>query len=216
MWCIGTINAEYRARMYDILNLYGIDYNPQEPVICVDEKSKQLIEETRKPILGTVKKQDYEYKRHGTQNIFVAVEPLAGQRVVQVTDTRKKADFAHFIKDLKEHYYKDADKIHIVLDNLNTHFKKSFVETFGETEAQEILKNIVFHYTPKHASWLNMAEIEIGVMDKQCLNRRIPTKEKMIYALQIWQNHRNQQKAHIKWNFSCQDADRKLSHHYVI
>jgi hypothetical protein len=215
MWCIQKIDAEYRERMYGILNLYTQEYNPQEPVICVDEKSKQLIEDTREAILGKIKKQDYEYKRNGTQNIFVAVEPLAGKRIVEVTDTRKKVDFANFIKDLKEQNYKEVDKIHIVLDNLNTHFDKSFIETFGESEARKILDNIVFHYTPKHASWLNMAEIEIGVMDRQCLNRRIATKEKMIHELEIWQRHRNEKGAKIIWNFSCQDADQKLAKHYT-
>ena len=214
MWCIGTINTEYRTRMYDILHLYALSYNAKEPVICVDEKSKQLLEETRKPISGNIKKQDYEYKRNGTKNIFVAVEPLAGKRVIEVTDTRKKADFARFIKDLKENHYADAEKIHIVLDNLNTHFKKSFIETYGEEEAEKILENIVFHYTPKHASWLNMAEIEIGSMSKQCLDRRIPTKEKMIAEINAWQNIRNQQKSTIQWNFSAQDADEKLSKYY--
>ena len=215
MWCISEINEEYRQRMYDILNLYARAHDAAEPVICVDEKSKQLLDNKRSDIPGKIRKQDYEYERKGTQNIFVAVEPLAGKRVVKVTDRRKKEDFAIFIKELKEQHYAKAHKIHIVLDNLNTHFRKSFVDSFGEEQAEKLLKNIEFHYTPKHASWLNMAEIEIGVMDRQCLDRRIPTKEKMISELNIWQKQRNDQNAKIKWNFSCQDADTKIGKYYV-
>ena len=215
MWCISEINEEYRQRMYDILNLYARAHDAAEPVICVDEKSKQLLDNKRSDIPGKIRKQDYEYERKGTQNIFVAVEPLAGKRVVKVTDRRKKEDFAIFIKELKEQHYAKAHKIHIVLDNLNTHFRKSFVDSFGEEQAEKLLENIEVHYTPKHARWLNMAEIEIGVMDRQCLDRRIPTKEKMISELNIWQKQRNDQNAKIKWNFSCQDADTKIGKYYV-
>ena len=185
MWCIGKIDAQYRERMYDIAELYGRPYNPLEPVVGTDEKSKQLLENIHQELFGKIKKTDYEYKRNGTRNIFVAVEPLAGRRFVQVTKHRKKADFANYIKILVDDIYKDATKIHLVLDNLNTHFKKSFIETFGDEEARRILDKIEFHYTPKHASWLNVAEIEIGIMDKQCLNRRIPTEEKMTNELDI-------------------------------
>ena len=215
MWCIGKMDAQYRERMYDIIELYGRPYNPLEPVVGMDEKSKQLLESVRMELFGKVRKTDYEYKRHGTRNIFIAVEPLAGRRFVQVTKHRKKADFAHYIKLLADDTYKDATKIHVVLDNLNTHFRKSFVETFGEEEAVRILKRIAFHYTPKHGSWLNIAEIEIGIMDRQCLNRRIATEAKMAKELAIWQEQRNTTKATITWKFSKQDADEKLSKHYT-
>lgn len=215
MWCVAEIDTAYRERMYDLLDLYEQDYNPDEPVVCVDEKSKQLLEEKRSPIRGKVKRVDYEYKRNGTQNIFMAVEPKGGKRIVTVTDHRKKADFALYIKDLTENHYASAKTVHIVLDNLNTHFRKSFTETFGEKEAEKILSRIQFHYTPKHASWLNMAEIEIGIMDRQCLNRRISQKQRLIDEIKIWQTKRNQKKTTIQWQFSKQDADQKLARYYT-
>jgi len=215
MWCIGTIDKEYRHRMYDLLELYARAYDSSEPVINVDEKSKQLIANTRKMIRGNTRKQDYEYERRGTRNIFLAVEPKGGKRYAKVTKHRKKKDFAFFIKDLVMRKYKKARKVHIVLDNLNTHFKKSFYETFEEQEAEEILSRIEFHYTPKHASWLNMAEIEIGIMDQQCLNQRMPTAEIMKSEIKAWQKHRNKNKKKIIWKFSKQDADKKLGKHYV-
>jgi hypothetical protein len=215
MWCIGKITEEYRERMYDLLELYAKPYNPLEPVVNIDEKSKQLISDTRPCLRGKIRKTDYEYIRKGTRNIFVAVEPKAGKRIVQVTKTRKKADFANFIRILVDEVYPEAVVIHFVLDNLNTHFAKSFYATFDKEEAERILSRIQFHYTPKHASWLNMAEIEIGIMDKQCLNGRIGTEEKMIAELQAWENKRNQEKKMIEWKFTKQDADSKLSKYYI-
>ncbi|MDP2676657.1 MAG: IS630 family transposase [bacterium] len=217
MWCIGKITAEYRERMYALLALYALPYNPLEPVICMDEKSKQLLENTRIPIppkSGGAKKEDYEYRRKGTSNIFLAVEPKAGQRYLKVTRHRKRSDFAKFIKELSEKY-SDAHKIHIALDNLNTHFEKSFYETFSKMEAGNILKRIEFHYTPKHASWLNMAEIEIGILDHQCLDRRLPNEKKLRKEIKCWQAKRNRQKKKINWTFTKQDADKKLSKHYI-
>ena len=215
MWCIGEIDRQYRERMYDLLDLYDLDYNPEEPVVCVDEKSKQQMPEKRTPIPSPIKRVDYEYKRNGTQNIFMAVEPKGGKRVATVTDHRKKADFAEYIRVLAEVHYAEAKVIHIVCDNLNTHFKKSFTETFGEEKAEKLYSRIQFHYTPKHASWLNAAEIEIGIMDRQCLNQRIPDKQKLIAEIEAWQMKRNQQKATIQWSFSKQDADQKLGNYYI-
>ena len=215
MWCIGKINEEYRKRMYALIALYAQPYNPLHPVVCCDEKSKQLLGNIRKIIYGKIRKEDYEYKRNGTRNIFVAVEPLAGTRHVRVTGRRTKIDFAEYIRELIDTQYTDAEKIHLVLDNLNTHFPKSFFETFPKAEAERILNKIEFHYTPKHASWLNMAEIEIGIMDRQCLNRRIPTEQEMITQLQIWQNYRNDKHAKITWTFSKHDADDKLGKYYI-
>ena len=160
MWCIGKLTPQYRQRMYNVLDLYHRPYNPDEPVVCVDEKSKQLLADTRVAIArkpGAPLKQDYEYERRGTRNLFVAVEPLAGWRQVQVTTHRKKPDFVRFIQQLLQGRYRQAKKVHIVLDNLNTHFAKCFVEILGEKRANRLLSRIEFHYTPAHASWLNMA-----------------------------------------------------------
>jgi DDE superfamily endonuclease len=176
MWCITAITSEYRKRMYKLLSLYSRSYNKQYPVVCVDEKSKQLIEDVRKRISlkpGSTAKYDGEYRRRGTRNIFVAVEPLAGMRKIEVTLQRKKIDFAHFIKDLIDHNYRQAKKVRLVLDNLNTHFAASFYETFSQKQADRILKKIDFYYTPKHGSWMNMAEIEINMMDRECLHSYI-------------------------------------------
>lgn len=218
MWCIAVITPEYRERMYRLLNLYEEEYNPSRPVVCIDEKSKQLIEDTRKPILmkpGSVAKHDYEYKRNGTKNIFVAVEPKAGKRTITITKTRKKQDFATFVGDLVENEYKQAKEIRIVLDNLNTHFEKSFYETFSEIKAKQLLDKITFCYTPKHGSWLNMAEIEINMMDRECLGKRIGSEKLLKQRLQFWTNERNKEKKKIKWTFTKQDADKKLSKHYA-
>jgi hypothetical protein len=161
MWCIGRITAEYRERMYDLLGLYAKPYDPSEPVVCLDEKSKQLLEQTRQPLPaapGQVAKEDYEYKRAGTRNLFVAVEPKAGHREVEVTRRRTKPDFVAFVQYLAQEVYTQARKIHLVLDNLNTHFRASFEEVMGLEAAVAFLSRLEFHYTPKHASWLNMAE----------------------------------------------------------
>ena len=218
MWCIGNITPQYRQRMYNVLDLYERPYNAQEPVVCVDEKSKQLLAPLRpklplKP--GQSTKVDYEYERKGTRNLFVAVEPLAGWRQVQVTCQRKKADFVHFIRQLLQGRYRKAKRVHLVLDNLNTHFAKVFVDVLGEKRAEKLLQRIVFHYTPIHASWLNMAEIEIGILDKQCLNERMATEEKLVSEVAAWQKRRNRQRKTIDWSFTRHDADRKLGKHYV-
>ena len=217
MWCIGKLTPQYRARMYDLLDLYGLPYNRDEPVVCVDEKSKQLLADTRVPLVckpGAARKHDYEYERRGTRNLFVAVEPLAGWRQVQVTAHRKKPDFVRFIRQLLQGRYRRAKKVHIVLDNLNTHFAKSFVEVLGEKRAAKLLSRIEFHYTPAHGSWLNMAEIEIGILDKQCLNQRLPTVEKMVAEVNAWQRKRNRQRKKIDWTFTKERADKKLGKHY--
>jgi DDE superfamily endonuclease len=158
---------------------------------------------------------DYEYERQGTRNLFVAVEPLFGWRQVKVTQHRKKADFVHFIRELLQGRYRKAQRVHLVLDNLNTHFAKVFVDVLGSKRAERLLKRIVFHYTPTHASWLNMAEIEIGILDKQCLQGRIATEETLVSQVKAWQKHRNQQRKTIDWTFTRQDADKKLGKHYV-
>lgn len=218
MWCIGSLTVEYRRRMYDLLNLYRRPFRPQEPVICLDEKSKQLLRDARttlpaKP--GAPEKQDYEYVRAGTCNLFVAVEPKGCRRTVVVTKRRTKIDFVAFVRYLLEKVYAKARRVHLVLDNLNTHFRKTFEEVLGKKAARQLLRRVVFHYTPKHASWLNMAEIEIGVLDRQCLNRRILSIDALSSEVDAWQARRNAERQGITWTFTRQDADRKMGRHYV-
>ncbi len=205
--------------MYNLLNLYNLKYNKDEPQICIDEKSKQLLGDIKKPITTSKgsKLQDYEYKRNGTKNLFVAIEPKAGYRNIKVTNRRNKTDFAHYIKELINlPRYKNKKKIHLILDNLNTHFKKSFYDTFNKKEAEEVLSRIEFHYTPKHASWLNQAEIEIGSIEKICFGkRRIPSTEKLITELKAFEKDRNHRKVKINWQFTKEKADEKMGKYYV-
>lgn len=204
--------------MYRLLDLYAEEYDPDYPVICVDEKSKQLIEETRSPIPlkpGRTAKYDYEYIRRGTRNIFVAVDPKGGRRTIKVTKTRKKNDFARFIRGLVKNEYPEAAEIRIVLDNLNTHFETSFYETFEKKEADEILSRVTFYYTPKHGSWLNMAEIEINILERECLGRKIGTENLLKQQTKSWTKERNKLQKQIIWKFTKQHADNKLSKHYA-
>lgn len=204
--------------MYELLELYARPYRKEEPVICVDEKSKQLLQQSRTPIVarpGAPMKEDYEYRRAGTRNIFLAVEPKGGHRQAEVTARRTKPDFVRFIGRLVEKVYAGAQKIHLVMDNLNTHFRRSFEEVLGVERAERMLARVEFHYTPKHASWLNMAEIEIGVMDRQCIGGRLANEAILRSEVAAWQYRRNQAKAKIEWKFTRQDADDKLSRHYV-
>jgi hypothetical protein len=218
MWCIGQLTEEYRSRMYGLLDLYALPYEKREPVVCLDEKSKQMLKETRtvlplKP--GAAAKQDYEYKRAGTCNLFVAVEPKGQRRIVEVTARRTKADFVNFVCRLLEAVYAKARKVHLVLDNLNTHFRTSFEEVLGPKAATALLRRIEFHYTPKHASWLNMAEIEIGILERQCLGRRLKDQATITLEVAAWQQRRNTDRCGIAWSFTRQDADLKLGQHYV-
>jgi hypothetical protein len=218
MWCIAAITSEYRQRMYKVLDLYKEPYNKAFPVVCFDEKSKQLLEDSRKPIPlkpGRVARHDYEYKRNGTCNIFAAIEPKAGKHYIKVTDQRTRQDFARFMKGLLEDQYEDATKLRVVLDNLNTHFEKSFYETFSKQESKKLLKKIQFVYTPKHASWLNMAEIEINIMDKECLGRNIGNRKELEKELETWCDQNNKEKRKIYWSFTKEIADKKLSKYYV-
>ena len=218
MWCIQTIDAEYRERMYDVLDLYEEPYDPGSPLVCFDEKPKQLLGDKRisipmKP--GIHEKYDYEYVRNGTANIFMAVEFKAGKRVTQVTKRRTMVDFAQFVKMLVDEEYPDVENIRLVMDNLNTHKEKSFYEAFGEEEAERILSKIEFHYTPKHASWLNAAEIEINVMDIECTDRRIGDMEILTHEVTAWTRRRNDDEKKINWEFTSENANEKLSKHYV-
>jgi hypothetical protein len=218
MWCIGTLNPEYRQRMYHLLQLYARPLSKTEPVICIDEKSLQLLAQTRQPLAmraHSPAKQDYEYERQGTANLFVAVEPLAGQRIVSVTQHRGKVDFVAFVQELLSGAYAKARCVHLVLDNLNTHFRKCFDDVLGLDAASKLLRRVQFHYTPKHASWLNMAEIEIGILSRQCLDRRIASRQLLQSEIDAWQHARNELGKTIEWKFTRQDADLKLSRHYV-
>jgi len=219
MWCIGRITAEYRERMYALLELYAEPYDPSEPVVCLDEKSKQLLKQTRSPIAaaaGQIAKEDYEYQRAGTRNLFVAVEPKAGHRQVEVTCRRTPSDFVSFVQFLAVEVYAQARKIHLVLDNLNTHFRASFEAVMGLEAATAFLSRLEFHYTPKHASWLNMAEIEIGILDRQCLGGRVADETRLRSEVLAWKQRRNHERCRIDWKFTRQDADRKLARHYVM
>lgn len=203
--------------MYDILDLYEEPYNPKKPVIGLDEKPKQLIEDSRTPIpikLGKIAKQDYEYIRRGKANIFMAVEPKGGRRVTEVTWQRTKKDFALYVKMLVEKY-PNADILRLIVDNLNTHNASSFYENFEKKEADKILEKIEFHYTPKHASWLNVAEIEIGVMDRECTERRIKDKKMLEQEVKAWTIQRNKKRKKINWTFTKEKADKKLGKYYV-
>ena len=218
MWCVGVLNAQYRERMYDLLELYARPLCRDEPVVCVDEKSTQLLAHSRKPLpmqSGTPLREDYEYVRNGTCNLFVAINAKAGRRTVMVTERRAKPDFVAFVRYLVERVYTSARRIHLVVDNLNTHFRKCFDEVLGRRVATKLLKRVVFHYTPKHASWLNMAEIEIGVLTRQCLDRRVTDMQLLAQEVAAWQNYRNLHRQTIEWTFTRQDADRKLKCHYV-
>jgi hypothetical protein len=216
MWCVPKLTDEYIARMEDILDLYEKDYDPQEPVLCFDEKSIQLLADIRigtptKP--GKVRRNDYEYKRNGTRNIFVCVEPRNGFRTTSVTKQRTKKDTARELTRIVTlARYRNARTIHIVLDNLNTHFKTSFIEAFGEQEATRILEKVEFHYTPKHASWLNMAEIEIGVLSGQVLKKRIATVGILAKEVRAWKTRRNKHKASINWTFTSKRAREKFKY----
>jgi len=218
MWCISEINQEFRERMYDVLDLYEEPYDPQNPVIGLDEKPKQLLEDKRKAIPmtpGHIEKYDNEYIRWGKANIFMAVEFKAGKRTTRVTSRRTKKDFAKFVKHLVDKVYPNAERLRLVVDNLNTHNKTAFYEVYDEEEAERILDKIEFHYTPKHASWLNVAEVEIGVMDAECTRRRIPDKNLLRQEIMAWERKRNKQKKKINWKFTTRKADEKLSKYYV-
>jgi hypothetical protein len=216
-WCIPSADGAFVAAMEDVLDLYERPYKPQEPVVCFDESNKQLIEETRlgtPPAPGCVAKQDYQYKRNGTRNLFLFFEPLASWRHIQPTLRRTKEDFAHCMRWLSEVVYPDAECIHVVLDNLNTHSAASLYETFKPEDARYILKRLRFHHTPKHGSWLNMAEIEFSVLFRLALNERIGDMPQLCRAIGLYEAHRNKKRATVNWQFTTADARIKLRRLY--
>lgn len=195
--------------MEQILNLYAQDYDPQRPTVCFDEKSVQLLEDVREPISMTTtqsRREDYEYKRNGTRNLFVFVEPQAGYREVLVTQHRRKSDFAYAMRYLVDVIYPEADMIDVVLDNLNTHHYHSLVEFFGKVEADRIMDRLSFHFTPSHGSWLNMAEIELSILTRQCLKRRLPDEMTLATEILAWEAQRNAIAKPFNWSFTIEDA----------
>lgn len=203
--------------MEHILALYQKPYDPRRPLVCFDEKSFQLLAHVTQPLRlksGHAARQDYEYKRNGTRNLFLFVEPKAGARQVLVTKRRTKQDFAFAMRYLVDVIYPEAEGIDVVMDNLNTHHYHSLLEFFGKQEADRIMARLEFHYTPKHASWLNMAEIELSILSKQCLSRRIPSEWMLITEIVAWEESRNAQKAKIRWNFTIAEARKVFKEHY--
>jgi DDE superfamily endonuclease len=203
--------------MEDVLELYEEPYDPQRPKVNFDETSKQLIAETRTPLPpqpGQPERYDYEYKRNGTRNLFIICEPQAGWRHIAVTAQRTMTDFGHQMQWLVDERYPAAEVIRVVLDNLNTHKPASLYETFEPAEARRILRRLEFHYTPKHGSWLNMAEIELSVLSRQCLDRRIPDDETLKREINAYEAKRNAAKATIDWRFTSREARVKLHRLY--
>lgn len=210
-------NAEYVCKMEDVLDVYKRPYNEKYPVICMDETSKQQIKEVREslPIKpGKALRYDTEYERNGTSNIFLSFEPLKGRRKIKVTEQRKKIDWAYFIKEIVDTDYRDVEKIILVMDNLNTHAGSSLYETFQPEEAKRILNKLEIHYTPKHGSWLNMAELELSHLSRQCLDRRIPDRETLKKEAAAWAEERNKKCIKVNWQFSTEDARIKLKKLY--
>ena len=212
-----TVGAEFVWHMEDVLSVYTREYDPLRPVICFDEKLVQLIMETRRPLPpkpGYPERYDYEYKRNGTRNLFVFFQPLAGWRHVRITQQRTKIDFAECMRLLVDELFPQAEVIVVVQDNLNTHSPASLYEAFEPAEAKRILDRLEFHSTPKHASWLNMVEIEIGVLSEQCLDDRIPDEETLKREVSAWEAARNQKHASVDWQFGVSDARIKLKRLY--
>ncbi|MCY1740631.1 IS630 family transposase [Ensifer sp. SL37] len=217
MWCIPKIDAEYVARMEDVLDLYAEASDPQRPVVCFDESPTQLIGEVRQPIPaepGRPQRYDCEYKRNGTANLFVFLDAHRSWRKVKVTERRTAEDFAHCMRDLVDVHYPEAACIRVVLDNLSTHTPAALYQALPPDEARRSLRRLEFHYTPKHASWLNMVEIEIGVLRGQCLNRRIESRDRLVDEVAAWERRRNASGARIKWMFSTEKARVKLAKAY--
>ncbi len=203
--------------MEAILDLYAAAYDPARPVIGFDEFPYQLVAEKRLPLplqSGKPARYDYEYRRMGTCNLFMFFQPRAGWRHVKVTERRTKQDFAHCMRDLVEVHFPEAEVVRVVLDNLNTHTPGSLYETFAPAEARRILRKLELHYTPRHASWLNIAEIEISVLDRQCLDRRLPEIVRVVSEVGAWEDRRNQQRATVNWNFTSAKARSKLQYLY--
>jgi hypothetical protein len=218
-WCIPTVSAEFVWRMEAILDLYAEPYDRHYPLVCFDEKLYQLVSEVRQALPvrpGQPLRYDYEYRREGTCNLFMCFEPLRGWRHVKVTDRRTARDFAHCMQELVDIQFPEATVVSVVLDNLNTHSPAALYATFAPAEACRILRKLDFHYTPKHGSWLNMAEIEFAVVSTQCLDRRLGDPELIRHAIVAWEARRNAAKTTVAWRFTTAKARRKLRHIYPL
>jgi len=225
-WCIPPkANAEFVCQMEDVLDVYKQPYDPRRPMVCFDERPKQLVAEMRKPIpvaLSKPARYDYEYKRNGVANLFIRFEPLAGKRHVKVTDRRTKKDWAWCMRELVDKIYPQADSIVLVMDNLNTHKKASLYEAFQPAEAKRIADKLKIHHTPKsrkgwpspHGSWLNMAEIEISVLGRQCLAERMENASRLETEATAWAENRNAKGVKVNWQFTTSDARIKLKKLY--
>jgi hypothetical protein len=217
-WCIPKQeNAEFVCAMEDVLEVYHRPRDPKRPLVCLDEGSKQQTKETRLPLPtrpGDIAKYDYEYERNGTSNFFIGFAPLEAWRHLKITDQRTMVDFAYFVRDLVDVHFPDADTIVIVMDNLNTHKLASLYEAFPPEEARRLIEKLEIHYTPKHGSWLNMAEIELSVLQRQCLRARIPDQPTLIEKVAAWELHRNAQGSTVHWHFKTEDARIKLQRLY--
>jgi len=216
MWCIPEITLEYIVRMEDVLDIYAEKYNPDEPVICFDEKSVQLLKDCREPIplskSGSIRKVDSEYIRCGTANIFAAVEPKGGKHFTYVTKNRKGAAFAKVINRLAN-VYSHTKTIHLVMDNLNTHREKSLIDFYGEEKGKAIWNRFTIHHTPKHGSWLNQAELELSIISRQCLGKsRIDDIDSLSKKIRAWNKIVNREKLKIKWKFTTKDARTKFKY----
>jgi transposase len=217
MWCIPEVDGTYVARMEDVLDLYAEAADPKRPVVCFDESPTQLIGEVRQPIPaepGQLQRYDCEYRRNGTANLFVFLDAHRPWRTVKVTDSRTARDFAQCMRDLVDLHYPKAERIRVVLDNLSTHSPGALYDAFPAPEAHRILRRLEFHYTPKHASWLNMVEIEISVLRSQCLDRRIGDRNTLEVEVTAWERQRNAAGARIQWMFTTQRARIKLMRAY--
>jgi hypothetical protein len=213
MWCIPpAADGAFVAAMEDVLEVYTRPVDPKRPLVCLDEASKQLVGEVRGPLPaapGRPPRVDGEYVRNGTANLFLAYEPLVGWRRALVTDTRKRQDWARFVKDLLDGRYREAEKVVLVMDQLNTHAVASLYETFEPPEARRLADRLEIHHTPKHGSWLNMAEIELSVAQRQCLDRRIADKVLLEREVAAWEARRNEQRGRVDWRFTTADARTK-------
>jgi transposase len=219
MWCIPRVDGEYVARMEDVLDLYAEAPDPKRPVVCFDESPVQLIGEVRQPIPaepGQLERYDYEYRRNGTVNLFVCIDVHRPWRKVKVTERRAAVDYAQCMRELTDVHYPDAESIRVVQDNLSIHSAGALYEAFAPAEARRILRRLEFHYTPKHASWLNMVEIEIGVLRGQCLDRRIDDPKRLISEIAAWERQRNDAGARIKWMFTTDKARAKMGRAYPV
>jgi DDE superfamily endonuclease len=218
MWCLpAQADGEFVYHMEAVLEVYQRPFDPLHPTICMDESSKQLVAEIAEPLpleAGQPRRYDYEYSRNGVNNLFMFFEPLMGQRFVTVTEHRTKIDWANAVRDLVDRHYPDAERITLVLDNLNTHSLGSLYEAFEPAEAKRIADRLEIHHTPKHGSWLNMAELELGILARQCLDRRIPDSPTLKQCVGLWQAKRNQARVPVDWRFTTADARIKLKRLY--